>query len=149
MRARFLTACAAAALAVPALAQAQTQDQAEAQPNRYRLEAKIPAGERAVLAIGRVPRGEFRFGLRASSDGEKRLLLTQQRNGGRRFTVLALPGSPPAGGCQGAAGSIFCTGITTPATPGGRTWTFRLSNRSNRQMSIALTIVWRKVAGAR
>jgi hypothetical protein len=135
MRARFLAVCAAAVLVVPALA--------EAQPNRFRLETRVAPGERAALTVGTVPLGQFAFGLRASSDGEKRLVVTQQRNGGRRFTVLSLPGNPPEGGCQGAAGSIFCTGITTPASPGGRTWTFRVSNRSDRPMTIALTIGWK------
>ena len=38
----------------------------------------------AALKIGKVPKGEFAFALRAASDGEKRFRLTQQRNGGSR-----------------------------------------------------------------
>ncbi len=50
--------------------------------------------------------------------------------------------------CLGAAGSLISTGMTTPATPGNRTWTFRLRNQSDRPLSITLTIVWRRIASA-
>ena len=141
MRARFLAVCAAASLTVPALAQAQ--------PDRFRLEATVAPGQRAVLTIGKVPRGELAFALRASSDGEKRLVLTQQRDGGgKTFQVLGVPSAVANDACEGAAGSLFCGGITTPASPGGRTWTFRVRNRSGRPMSITLTITWRKVESA-
>jgi hypothetical protein len=140
MRVRWLMIAAAAAIAAPTVAAAQ--------PNRFQLDVQVAPHKVAALKIGTVPQGEFAFALRAASDGEKRFRLTQQRNGGSAFTVLAAPSAQAASACQGAAGSLICTGITTPATPGNRTWTFRLRNQSNRPLSITLTIVWRRIASA-
>ena len=141
MRARMLVVGAlAAALAVPALA--------EGQPNRYQLATTISPGATADLTIGKLPRGELAFRLRAASDGEKILRLTQKRDTGTRFTVLRIPSAAAGSACQGAAGSVFCSGITTPATPAGHSWNFRVRNGSNRPMSITLTITWRPVPSA-
>jgi len=141
MPARLLLAAAAvAALALPLLAGGQ--------PSRFQLTTTIAPGQDATLAVGAVPRGEFVFAVRAGSDGLKRLVVTQQRTGGRPFTVFRLPGDAAGARCQGAAGTIGCTGITTPATPGGRTWTFRVANRSRRPTLVTLTVVWRRVASA-
>jgi hypothetical protein len=140
VRTRNLVALAAvAACAAPAAA---------ATPSRFALDTTLAPGARAALTVGTVPQGEFAFRLRASSDGEKRVLVTQQRAGGRRFPVISLPGAGAEGVCQGAAGSIFCAGITTPAMPGGRSWTFTIVNRSTRPMSVTLSIAWRRVASA-
>ena len=143
MRVRFLAICATAALVVPAAAQT-----APARPNRYQVVTTVAPGGHTALTIGKVPKGEFAFALRASSDGEKAFTLTQQRAGGTRFTVLAAPGPIATDACEGAAGSLFCNGITTPATPGRRRWTFDFTNTSNRPQSITLTITWRAVASA-
>jgi hypothetical protein len=141
MTARLLAACcAAAALAAPALAQAQA--------TKFRLVASVAPGQRAAMTVGPLPRGEFHFGLRASSDGNKNFLLTQQRSGGSSFTVLRSPSPAVARSCQGAAGSIFCTGISTPVTPAGRSWTLAFRNRSRRPITVTLTVVWRKVTSA-
>jgi len=139
MHPRLLALGAAALLAAPALALAQ--------PNRYEIETRVPAGERATLRIGTVPQGEFSFSIRVSSDGPKRFTLTQQRNGAAPFVVLRAPG-PQASACQGAAGSLICTQIQTPATPAGRTWTFRFTNRSGRPMGLTMRITHRRVANA-
>ena len=143
MRVRFLAICAVAALIVPAAAQT-----APAQPNRFRLVTNVAPGARAALTIGRVPKGEFAFALRVSSDGAKAFRLTQQRTGGTRFTVLRSPSTAASGTCGGAAGTLVCTAITTPATPGGHRWTFVFTNSSNRPMGVTLTIRWRPVTGA-
>jgi len=140
MRIRLLAICAAAALAAPALAQAQ--------PSRFQLVTTVAPGGRAALTIGTVPKGEFAFSLRAASDGTKDFRLTQQRNGGTRFTVLRAPGPIADDACQGAAGSLICSGITTPAAPGGRRWTFALTNSGDRPLSITLRIRWRPVPNA-
>ena len=140
MRVRLPVACAALALLAPAVAQAQ--------PNTFRLTTSVAAGKRVALTVGTVPRGEFAFGVRVSSDGAKTFKLTQQRNGGTRFTVLKAPGPIADHACQGAAGTLGCTGITTPATPGGRRWTFVFTNQSNRPMNLRLTIRWRPVTSA-
>jgi hypothetical protein len=129
-----------AALVQPAVAQAQ--------PSRFRLETTIAPGQRAVLTIGKVPQGEFGFSLRASSDGDKRFVLTQRRDDGRSFTVLGAPSAAADSACEGAAGSLYCRNITTPASPGEHTWSFRFRNRSGRPMSITLAITWRKVRSA-
>ncbi len=139
MRARLVAATAVAALALPALALAQ--------PNNYQLTTAVQPGATASLRVGTVPQGQFSFGLRVSSDGDKNFTLTQQRNGGSAFTVISGPGGPGTSSCQGAAGSLFCTGITTPATPGNRTWTWRFRNRSSRPMNVVLTIAWKHVVG--
>lgn len=137
---RWFVVMAAAALAVPVVAAAQ--------PTRYQVDAQLDPGERVALTIGKVPRGEFRFSLRASSDGEKRFGLTQQRAAAPRFAVLAYPSTFANGACEGAAGSVFCSGISTPAPIAGSTYTFRLKNKGNRPLSITLTIVWRRIASA-
>lgn len=131
---------AAALLAVPVVAAAQ--------PSRYQVDAQLDPGERVALTVGKVPKGEFRFSLRASSDGEKRFGLTQQRGVAPRFAVLSYPSPFAVGACQGAAGSVFCNGISTPAPIAGSTYTFRLKNKGDRPLSITLTIVWRGIASA-
>ena len=89
MRVRTIAAVAvSAALALPALAQAQ--------PNRHRIDASLAPGKVLSLSFGTVPQGEFAFSLRAASDGDKRLILTQQRDTSpTSFRVLTLP-SPQA-----------------------------------------------------
>ena len=140
MRVRLPAACAALVLLAPAVAQAQ--------PNTFTLLTSVAPGKRATLTIGTVPKGEFAFGVRVSSDGAKTFRLTQQRNGGTRFTVIRAPGPIADDACQGAAGTLGCTGITTPATPGGKRWTFVFTNQSNRPMDLRLTIRWRPVTSA-
>ena len=130
----------ATALALPALAGAQ--------PNRHQVGAVVPPGSSLNLTFGTVPKGQFAFGLKVSSDGPKTLRLTQKRDNGSRFTVLALPSPAASGACQGAAGTIVCTGITTPVTPGGHSWNIRLRNGSNRPMNVVLTVVWKAVGSA-
>ena len=137
---RFLVATAAAVLAAPIVAHAQ--------PTRFQIDTTLQPGERAALTIGKVPRGEFRFALRASSDGEKRFGLTQQRGLSPRFAVLNVPSTFADSACEGAAGSVFCNGVSTPAPIAGSTYTFRLKNKGNRPLNITLTIVWRKVGSA-
>lgn len=137
---RFLVAAAATALVAPIAAQAQ--------PTRFQVDTTLDPGERVALTIGKVPSGEFRFFLRASSDGEKRFGLTQQRGVAPRFAVLNVPSPFADGACQGAAGSLFCNGIATPAPIAGSTYTFRLKNKGDRPLSVTLTIVWRKIASA-
>jgi hypothetical protein len=131
---------AAATLAAPVIAVAQ--------PTRYQVDAQLDPGERVALTIGKVPRGEFRFALRGSSDGEKLFGLTQQRGVAPRFAVLNYPSAFAVGACRGAAGSVFCSGISTPAPVAGSTYAFRLKNKGDRPLSITLTIVWRRIASA-
>jgi hypothetical protein len=120
---------------------------AQAQPSRFTLSVNLDRGEAATLTIGPVPQGEFAFSLRASSDDQKLVRITQRRAGGRAFTVIDTAASPK-GSCQGAAGTIGCSGITTPATPGGRAWTFTVRSRGPRPTTVLLTITWRKVTSA-
>ena len=140
MRVRLPVACAALALLAPAVAQAQ--------PSTFTLKTSVAAGSRAALTIGTVPQGEFAFNVRVSSDGAKTFKLTQQRNGGTRFTVIRAPGPIATDACQGAAGTLGCAGITTPATPGGKRWTFVFTNQSNRPMNLRLVIRWRPVTSS-
>ena len=137
---RFLVAAAAAVLAAPIAAHAQ--------PTRFQIEATLSPGARAALTIGKVPRGEFRFSLQASSDGEKRFGLTQQRGVAPRFAVLNVPSAFADSACEGAAGSVFCNGISTPAPIAGSTYTFRLRNKGDRPLNITLTIIWRRIGSA-
>ena len=73
MRVRWLLIAAAAAAAVAASTAATA---ATAQPNRFQLDVQVAPHRVAALKIGKVPRGEFAFALRAASDGEKRFRLT-------------------------------------------------------------------------
>ncbi len=141
MGARHLTAAVAAiALALPATSLGQ--------PNRYQLDVKLAPGQVASLTVGKVPKGEFAFVLRASSDGAKKVKVTQRRVGGSAFTVINTANPQSGDVCQGAAGTLVCTDITTPATPGLKRWTFTARNNSNRPTSITLTITWRSVTSA-
>lgn len=140
MRIRSLTLTSIAVLALPAIAQAQ--------PNRFTYVMTLNPLERNTFTLGTFPQGEFAFKVRASSDGDKNFTLTQQRNGGTKFAVLVVPSTFANGACEGAAGSLFCSGITTPVTPAGKTWTIRMRNRGDRPLSVTLTITWRKVPNA-
>lgn len=140
MRRQIPLACAALTLLAPAAAQAQ--------PSTFGLSTSVRAHHTATLTIGTVPQGEFAFAVRVSSDGAKNFRLTQRRNGGSPFTVLESPGATPDGTCGGAAGTLDCTGISTPATPGGARWTFAFRNRSSRPMELRLVIRWRPVTSA-
>jgi hypothetical protein len=137
---RFLMTAMAAALAAPIAAHAQ--------PTRFQIETTLAPGERAALTIGKVPHGEFRFSLRASSDGEERFGLTQQRGVVHRFAVLNVPSAFADSACRGAAGSVLCNGISTPAPIAGSTYTFRLKNKGDQPLKINLTIIWRRIASA-
>jgi hypothetical protein len=130
---------AASALALPA--------SAAAKPNPYALELTLQPGQVATLTVGQVPRGEFAFRLRASSDGEKAIRIRQGRLGGQPFTVLDTAGGPAADACEGAAGTLVCRDITTPA-PRAATWAFAVRNRGDRPAAILLTITWRRVGSA-
>lgn len=121
---------------------------ATAQPTRFQIDTTLQPGQRAALTIGKVPRGEFRFAVRGASDGEKRFGITQQRGTAPRFAVLNVPSAFADSACQGAAGSVFCTGISTPAPVAGATYTFRIRNKGDRPLSVTLTITWRRVANA-
>lgn len=140
MRIRSLTLTSIAVLALPAFAQAQ--------PNKFTYVMTLNPLERNTFTLGTFPQGEFAFKVRASSDGDKNFTLTQQRNGGTKFAVLVVPSTFANGACEGAAGSLFCSGITTPVTPAGKTWTIRMRNRGDRPLSVTLTITWRKVPNA-
>lgn len=150
MRARSLAvgAIAAAALALPPLAAPASPPTASAgQPRVHRLEVSLQPRGWAALTFGKVPNGEFRFRVAASSDDAKRFLLTQKRDGGAPFTVLKIPSSQQSA-CQGAAGTLVCSNIQTPATPAGHSWTFRLTNTSRRATSFTVEIRWRPVSSA-
>lgn len=140
MRRRSLALVALAAVAVPSAASAQ--------PNTFTFEMTLDPLERNTFTLGTFSRGEFAFNVRASSDGAKDFTLTQQRNGGVKFPVLVAPGPIATDACEGAAGSLICSGITTPVTPKGKTWTFRMRNRGDRPLFVTLKITWRKVASA-
>ena len=140
MRRRCIALIALTAVTAPAVASAQ--------PSTFTYEMTLDPLERNTFTLGTFPKGEFAFTVKVSSDGAKDFTLTQQRNGGVKFPVLVAPGPIATDACQGAAGTLVCTGITTPVTPKGKTWTFRMRNRSDRPMSVTLTIKWRKVASA-
>ncbi len=130
----------AATLVVPAVAVAQ--------PTRFSVEATLHPGERVALTVGKVPRGEFAFALRASGAGTIRLGVTQQRGVVRRFPVLNVPSPFADSACQAAAGTLLCRGITTPAPVAGSTYTFRVKNKGDQPIRLILTVTWRAVASA-
>ncbi len=101
----------------------------------------------ATLTLRAPSMGQFSFWLRAASDGDKRLTLTQRRGTATPFTVMTVPGKMSGDICQGAAGSIYCTGFQTPA-PVKATYTFRLTNRSTRPMTITLRVTFKKITSA-
>jgi hypothetical protein len=140
MRRTALTAAALAVLTLPALAAAQ--------PTAFRLQATVAPGDQASLTIGAFPRGEFRIRLQASSDDVKRFTLTQQGIGRRAFVVLRSPGPLVGRACEGAAGSLICTGLTTPVTPGGKAWRLTVGNESGRPTTFTLSVSFRRVGSA-
>jgi len=127
------------ALAVAAVAAGT----ASAAPTPTQLEVVLQPGQRVAMTMSQVPKGEFLFFLKASSDGAKKFVLSQQRVGATRFKVL-----DGASGCDGAAGSLFCSNVTTPAPATTGSYIFRLTNLSGRPMAMTLKISWRKVTSA-
>lgn len=107
---------------------------------------RVPPGKAATLTVSTPAPGEFAYSLRASSDGPKRLRLTLRRPGARPFVVLSLPGATGDDLCEGAAGSVFCGGFTTPAPVKG-TNVIRVINRSSRPMTVTLRVTFRRVRG--
>ncbi len=137
---RHVTLAAAFALALPATSLAQ--------PNRHQLNVTLRQGQSVSLTIGKVPAGEFAFILRASSVDQKRVKVTQRRVGGTAFTVVDTASSKFRGACSSAAGTVICDDISTPATPGNRSWTFTVTSSGKRPTTIGLAISWRKVVSA-
>lgn len=135
---RVLTVTTAALLTAPLAANGQ--------PTRFQIETTLQPGERAALTVGKVPRGQFRFSIIASSDGEERFGITQQR--ASRFAVLNVPSPFADTACQRAAGRLLCTGISTPAPVAAGTYTFRVKNKGDGALSVKLVIFWRRVASA-
>lgn len=135
MKLAALTTLVAIATAAPAVAA----------PTPTRTSITLQPGQRLVLTMEQVPRGEFSFSLRASGDGEKNFALTQQRAGFARFRVL----DAASAACDGAAGTLFCTGVTTPAPALRTAYTFRVKNLSaTSPVTINLRIAWRKITSA-
>ncbi len=132
---RVLSACALAVVAATG---------ASAAPSPTKLEMTLQPGQRLVMTLGQVPKGEFAFSLRGSSDGVKNFVLSQQRIGSSRFKVIDSKTTP----CDGAAGSLYCTGITTPAPVKLGAYIFRVRNLGNRPLSVTLKISWRKITSA-
>ncbi|MFN8111165.1 MAG: hypothetical protein U0Y82_15195 [Thermoleophilia bacterium] len=137
---RLLAAAAAATLITAAGA-------AAAAPARLHVHTTIRPGDTTTISGGPVAKGEFGFALRAPSDGAKDFVLTQRDGHAKPFTVVAMPGTTGTA-CEGAAGSVYCTGITTPAPASSGNYTFALRNRGNRPLIISLTITWRRVTSA-
>lgn len=133
------TVVSALTLAVAAVA-ATT---ASAAPTPTTLEVVLQPGQRVAMTMSQVPRGEFRFVLKASSDGVKKFVLSQQRVGSTRFKVL-----DGASACDAAAGTLLCSNISTPAPTATGSYIFRLTNLSARPMSMTLKISWRKITSA-
>ncbi|MBI2684274.1 MAG: hypothetical protein HYX33_02605 [Actinobacteria bacterium] len=140
MDARHLVLVAATALAVPATSLAHS--------NRHQLDATLTTGQQVSLTIDNVAPGEFAFMLRASSDDQKNVKVTQRRIGGSSLTVIDTSAPTSANRCQGAAGTLVCTNITTPAAPGNRSWKFTVKSTGPRPTSITLVITSRRVAHA-
>jgi len=112
-----------------------------------RLNGQVIAPKKAAtLTVSTPAAGEFSYWLRASSDGDKRLRIVQRR-GTSAFTVMKMPGPVARDTCEGAAGSIICTGFQTPA-PRRATYTIRVFNDSARPMTVSLRVTFRRVTSA-
>jgi hypothetical protein len=131
---------AAFALALPATALAE--------PSSHRVDVTLQRGQSVRLTIGKVPTGEFAFKLTAANDAEKKVKVTQKRVGGKAFTVVDTANGVTSDACGFAAGTVICDGITTPATPGNRSWVFTVTSTSSRPTIISLAVTWRPVGSA-
>ncbi|MCB0881802.1 MAG: hypothetical protein KDC33_06240 [Thermoleophilia bacterium] len=105
----------------------------------------IPPKRAATLTVTTPAAGQFAYWLRASSDGQKRLRLVQRR-GTSAFTVLRVPGSLAGEVCEGAAGSLYCTGFTAPA-PRRATYRIRVFNDASRPLTVTLRLTFTRVRG--
>lgn len=103
----------------------------------------IPPGKAATLTVSTPAPGEFAYWLKASSDGDKRLRVVQRR-GASAFTVMRMPGPVARDTCEGAAGSVVCSGFTTPA-PRRATYVIRVFNDSARPMKVSVRVTFRRV----
>lgn len=115
-----------------------------AAPSPTKVRLTLQPGQNIALTMERVPRGQFAFALRASSDGVKHFVLTQQRVGRTRFKVLDASSSA----CEGAAGTLYCTNVTTPAPAARAAYVFRVRNLGDGPLSVTLRVTWTKVTSA-
>jgi len=141
---RALSVVGAGLLAIPATVAAQ--------PTRFQIDTTLAPGQQVALTVGQVPRGVFFFSVRASSDGEQRFGITQQRLGVYHHMVkpvLNVPSPLATTACLGAAGTLLCRGISKPAWIDRSTYAFRVRNNGDRPLRITLAIRWRPLPVAR
>lgn len=117
---------------------------AMAGPTPTTLEMTLQPGQRLVMTMGQVPRGEFGFTMRATGVGAKKFVLSQQRVGSVRFKVVDQSSSA----CQPISGGLRCASITTPAPTLTGGYIFRVRNLGTAPLAVTLRVTWRKVASA-
>ncbi|HRC07615.1 MAG TPA: hypothetical protein PLV41_05325 [Miltoncostaeales bacterium] len=117
---------------------------ATAGPTPTTLEMTLQPGQRLVMTMGQVPRGEFGFTLRATGTGAKNFVLSQQRVGSVRFKVIDQASSA----CQPITGGLRCSSITTPAPALRGAYIFRVRNLGTAPLAVTLRVTWRSVTSA-
>lgn len=118
-----------------------------AAPNQFEIDTTNAAGDLSILTVSPVPKGEFSFNLRVSSDGPKLFRLVQWRIGAKSFTVIGGTTGIPISSCDAAAGTVVCSGITTPSPTLGK-YQFRVRNLSTQKQHIHLIVRWKSVTSA-
>jgi hypothetical protein len=122
---RIILAVVAAALALPTAALA----------GRVTLQDTVPRAGVSTIAITVRKPAAFRVQLRTSTQGRTRLFLTGRlapRGGALLDTATT--------GCEGAAGSFYCSGAYEPLPRG--TYTFRIVRVSGPATPVTLTVHW-------
>lgn len=117
---------------------------ATAGPTPTTLEMTLQPGQRLVMTMGQVPRGEFAFTMRATGEGAKNFVLSQQRVGSVRFKVVDQASSA----CQPVTGGLRCTSITTPAPALTGAYIFRVRNLGTAPLAVTLRVTWHKLSSA-
>ena len=110
---RFFAAAVLVALLVPAAALAKS---------RVYLEDSIPSGSSSSVTITTHKAASFSVRLRVPTAGRAKLFLLGKKapKGGPLITTSNT--SAQSGGCQGAAGSFYCTASYEPLPRGTYTW---------------------------
>jgi hypothetical protein len=134
---RLVLAAVAIALIVPAVALAKSQ---------VYLEDTVPSGSSSSVTFTTHKAASFRIRLRVPTAGRAKLFLLGKHapKGGALITTSNTSSS--SSGCQGAAGSFYCTASYEPLPKGTYTWrvTWVSTNQTGPKMPahVELTVRW-------
>ena len=91
--------------------------------------------------------GEFAFCIAVGRDGPKHVVIRLRRPGSKAFVVLDTT-KPNGATCEGAAGTLYCSDITTPAVPTPGRFIITATNAGSRTAHVRVAVIWRRIYAA-